>query len=158
MSRAHKILSHMRSVLTRIDPGKFDIAAWWLVKKECGCLVGHAVRDETFAKETGLELTDYLHNRIEGDKHLWPILVGTMMDPRTLGVHFGMTESEGNYLFNAKSYPPELRAGKAGYAEAMRRLDEMITKYHPNPQSAEDVLARPVTEDLYVTINVEKYR
>ncbi|HJQ59294.1 MAG TPA: hypothetical protein VJ890_20480 [Vineibacter sp.] len=124
------ILKTMRAVVADIEPDRFDMGPWFELDTQCGCIVGLTLHEQPRVAD---ELRLYLvpngeYSLRPGDMFGAPFGDSAFVKIARL---IGISEEEAVHLFCADEYPAG-GAGVAGKAEALRRLDALITKYAPS--------------------------
>lgn len=122
------ILNTIRATFADSDPTKFDINDWYSERAKCGCIIGHSMTMQPLlARELGLSVRrNQLLQSGVGALYFTQELANAGI---RLAALFGISEHEACFLFDWAQYGRGLKRGPKGHREALRRLDEVISRY-----------------------------
>lgn len=118
----YKRLETLLETAKNIDPDQFNMNNWWTNKiyHECGCLIGHSIKQgkiKSFTIDSSGDLlyknTDYLDREFEAEY-------------KDLAYYYGITLNESLNLFDLnykESY------GELGIKEAITKIKRLLKKY-----------------------------
>lgn len=129
------ILNTICATFADSDPAKFYIGAWFDKDDQCGCIIGQSLKAQPrLGGALGIRLRPSRNHELYDlvsttGRHVWIGRDDTRAGKVVLSEVIGITDAEAHYLFDPGTYDLNLRRGLYGHREALRRLDEVISRY-----------------------------